>query len=182
MGSAGGVSWRYGTQANVDPPWSFVAIQQTNRKYLATLHPQLWDYLDYLLVETVLWHGVESGWSCGLTSGPSWKVMLLYEYEIRAAAHKRVMKGEDLADGLRTSWVYPVAKERPFATPLCWEARQEYTAKAPRTGSYDNSKGKAKRARSRVVRRFNADGKRICFTFNNPNQKCTMGKNCRILA
>ena len=22
--------------------WSFVAIQQTNRKYMATLHPQLW--------------------------------------------------------------------------------------------------------------------------------------------
>ena len=33
---------------------SFVAIQHTNRKYLATLHPQLWsDYLDYLLEESV---------------------------------------------------------------------------------------------------------------------------------
>ena len=34
--------------------WSFVAIEHTNRKYLATLHPHLWsDYLDYLLEESV---------------------------------------------------------------------------------------------------------------------------------
>ena len=126
--------------------WIYVAIQQTNRKYLATLHPQLWpDYLADLLGDTVFCM-VSRG------SGPSWKVMLSYEYEIRAAAFKRVMKGEDLAVALRTSWVDPVVKERFCTTPFCWEAietakrrpdsQQEYLAKAPRTGSFDNSKGK----------------------------------------
>ena len=131
-------------------------------------------------------------------SGPSWKVMLSYEYEIRAAAYKRVMK---LAVALRTSWVVPVVKERFCTTPFCWEAietaerrpdsQQEYPAKAPRTGSFDNSKGKGKgkmtkgkgkESKSKVegCAEFNAEGS-ICFTFNNPNQKCTMGKNCRFL-
>ena len=137
-------------------------------------------------------------------SGPSWKVMLSYEYEIRAAACKRVMKGEDLDVALRTSWVDPVVKERFFTTPLCWEAiesaqrrsdsQQEFPMKAPRTGSYDNNKGKGKgkmtegkgkgKGKESEVEgcaEFSAEWKRICFAFNNPNQKCTMDKKCRFL-
>ena len=64
------------------------------------------------------------------------------------------MKGEDLANAFRTSWVDPIVKERFFTMPLCWEAietakrrpdsQQEYPAKAPRTGSCDNGKGQGK--------------------------------------
>ena len=66
--------------------WSFVAIQQTNRKYLATPHPQLWsDYLDYLFGKTVFGMVPRVRGVAVPESGPSWKVMLSYEYEIRTA-------------------------------------------------------------------------------------------------
>ena len=179
--------------------WCFGTIQQTNRRYLSTLHPQLWsDYLDYLLGETVF--GMVSRVGGVAVSGSVSESGLSHEYEIRAAAYKRVMKGEDVAVALRTSWMDPVVKERFFTTPLSWEAietakrrpdsQQEYPAKASRMGSYDNSKGKGKgkmtkgegkgkESKSKVEEC--AEGNRICFTFNNTNQKCTMGKNCRFL-
>ena len=54
-----------------------VAIQQTNRKYLATVHPPSWsDYLDYLLGETVFGRVLRVGGVALSGSGPSWKVML----------------------------------------------------------------------------------------------------------
>ena len=186
--------------------WSFVAIQQTNRKCLATLHPQLWsDYLDYLLGETVFGMGSRVGGVAISGTGPSWKVMLSYEYEMRAAAYKSVMKGEDLAVALRTSWVDPVAKERFFTTPLCWEgietakrrpdSQQEYPAKAPRTGSHDNSKGKGKRQddqRERERQREQEQGRGLCgvqcgretylFYLQQPKPEVYGGQELQILA
>ena len=136
-------------------------------------------------------------------SGPSWKVML--SYEIRAAACKRAMKEEDLAVASRTSWVDAVVKERFFTTPLCWEAietakrrpdsQQEYPAKAPRTRSYDNSKekgkdkmtkgkGKGKESKSKVegCAESNAEGKRICFYFQEPKPEVYDGQELQIHA
>ena len=138
--------------------WSVVAIQKTKPQVLGHAPPIVVVGLFGLLVGKSVFGMVSRVGGVAVSgSGPSWKVLLSYEYEIRAAGYKRVMKGEDLADALRTSWVDPVVKERFFTTPLCWEAierskrrpdsQQEYPAKAPRTGSCDNRKGKGKRQR-----------------------------------
>ena len=123
------------------------------------------------------------------------------EYEIRGATYKKVIEGEDLADALRTSWVDPIVTES-LDCASCWGAteaakrkpgsQREDPANTPRTGSYDigkgkgrgkmtESKGKGKESRVEGCAEFNVEGKRICFAFNNPNQKCTMGKKCRFL-
>ena len=140
--------------------------------------------------------GDESGWSCGHRV----KSVMESHVVVRVRDTGRSVQESDLR---HLGWTR-VVKERFFTTPLCWDAietakrrpdsQQEHPARAPRTGSYDNSNGKGKgkmtkgngkgkESKSKVVgcAEFNAEGKRICLTYNNPYQKCTMGKNCRFM-
>ena len=93
--------------------WSFVAIQQTNRKYHAPPTVVVGPF-GLVVGRDGLWRGVESGWSCGLRARSVMESHVVIR--IRDMG-RRVQESER-----RASWVDSVVKERFFTTPLCWEA------------------------------------------------------------
>jgi hypothetical protein len=132
--------------------WLFAGLQQTNREYLKGLAPQLFqDYLDYLLGEHVFGLVVKGSGGTYVGSGPSWQVLLNYEFEIRVKAYKSIQKGMKFKDALVQAWSDPVVKERYFTTPVAWEAMggvkrkyKEDDDKDVRKVRNDKDKGKPK--------------------------------------
>ena len=139
-------------EPNWDPQGGLVAVRKTAKvglpqtaedfRYRVTLMGHCWSFV-------AIHTRTESTWPrstriCGRTTWITcWR-----------SRCKNVMKGEDLAIVLRTSWADPIVKEKFFTTPLCWEvidtakrrpdSQQEYPPKAPRTESCDNGKGQGK--------------------------------------
>ena len=179
--------------------WIFTSYQQTNREFLKGLHPQVFqEYLDYLLGKNV--YGLAARAAGGAVyGGPPWEAILCYEYEIRVNAYRLVHKGMTLKDALKKSYEDPVVKERSFTTPLAFGVI-EYARKRPgsdfiqeqefKKGKQDKGNGKGKKGNAKKGKgggklagcaATTADGKRICFDFNNTGRKCDMGKKCRYM-
>jgi hypothetical protein len=179
--------------------WIFAGIQQTNRECLKGLHPQVFqDYLEYLLGENV--YGlVARGGGIPTGSGPSWQVILNYEFEIRAKAYRLMQKGSKFKEALVAAYEDPVVKERCFTTPLAWEAMGSYKRKAdkdvdppfikkPKDEKTKGQKGKGAGGKGDKGKKNNfdgitsttKDGRKVCFDYNRKEKGCDK-RDCKFL-
>ena len=97
----------------------FASFQQTSNRIVQGLDPMLFThYADYLLGEFVL--GLVSRGPDGVAvAGPSWPLVLSYEYEIRAHACRLICEeGLTLEAALRKSWADTTLRDLYFLTPL----------------------------------------------------------------
>ena len=182
----------------------FTGLQQTNRRYLQDLHPQLFaDYTDYLLGKFVYGLAARGPNDPTPFAVPAWDFVLSYDYEVRAAAYRLLRKGHTLAEAMRLAWNDTVMKERYFTTPLAWEERRALLAgletaarpSRPQPPAEDHAKGNVKKTKKQKkqdskdrgkgkgksgCRRSTPEGEPICFAYNSP-QGCPKGQKCQFL-
>jgi hypothetical protein len=173
----------------------FISYQQMHKEYFKGLSPQTFtEYLDYLLGQFVMGLCAKdaSGYSI---SQPSWALVVSYEHAIRSKALTLIKKGNTLKEALKMAWEDPVTKERYFTTPLCMEANKkrapdfhhEPPAKyqnVDKKGDGKGRKGKGQKSQgsaSSGCKPSTPDGQRICYKFNNRNEKCKNGSKCNFL-
>ena len=150
--------------------------------------PQLFtEYLRYLLGEFVL--GLCAMDSGGLSFAfPPWPLIISYDHAIRSKAMALVRKGATFKDALKLAWEDPVVKERHFTTPLCLESgrkRQadtsssDYRPEPPKQHQKGKKgKGSGKSGKDGTCASATADGRPICYAFNNSRLGCKKAK-CR---
>ena len=131
--------------------YCFLASAQSNCAHLQGITPEAFiDYLDYLLGRFCYAMRGASGDGSALP-GPSWQLVLNYEYEIRTHAMVLCRKGALLHEALVQAYKDPIVKERFFSTPLSREAASAPRAPPPSMPRIDSglSKGAKKRAEKR---------------------------------
>ena len=172
--------------------WMFISLKNSQCTYLKGLTPQLWvDYQNYLLGEHVSKLTAKDEHGQVIASAvPRWGQVLQYEHAIRAAAMRRVARGETLDVALRAAMKDPVIKERNFTTPLGIQKtgikrpydHDDRSQQHSRNQDNHGKKGKGKGYRAALLEGCAAtspDGKPICFSWNNPSMKCPHGRKCR---
>ena len=170
--------------------YTLASLKHTNRTWLSTATPNIWlDHLDWVLGEDV--HGFQVKLPNGQSRRPDWQVVLSYEHQLRKEAVRRVLyEGEDLAAALIAARRNTELKERHFVTPAIMNialGANEEKSSSSRSGPYQvpwynapgkggskgkNRKGKDKSKSKDGVHAVTPDGRRICFAYNNPNERC----------
>ena len=99
--------------------WVMVAAQQTHNPTIRDVTPTVFSqYADYLLGERV-WKLAARGPDGGEVSGPSWALLLAYEFEIRShAANLMSEDGLSLVEALKKSMEDTTVRDLYFLTPL----------------------------------------------------------------
>ena len=187
--------------------WLMVSYVHTNRAWLQNQTPQLYaDNLRYLLGKHV-WGLVARDADGNTISTPSWRLVMAYEKEIRVEAMRLVKAGTPLVSALPQAWIDPVVKERHFTTPLALSAGRSGSSSSssgsgppkpsppappPAAGPPTTQRQKRKALRRQEFQKkkrantgfstngcpmTSPDGKRICYSFNNPDTGCKKA-NC----
>ena len=184
----------------------FLSLKHTNRAFLATINPQLFeDYACYLLSEHCFYLQGKSAEGFAI-SGPSWNQLLIYELQVRRKAWVMVQNtGADFTTALRASWRDPVVKERFLTTPIALAAsgsKRNFdngdsltgAKKLRNNGGGGRGKGKVKGAgkgKGKGKGKVSAgerlgcaartpDGQPICYGYNDTNVRCK-NRDCRFM-
>ena len=183
--------------------WMMLSFQQTHRKFLQGITPQLFqEYLSYLLGKHVL--GLTAKTELGVDfNAPSWGLVISYEHSVRAKCMQLIRKKNiSFKDALKEAWEDPVARDRNFTTPLALEpkkrpysetlppppratAQQERPSKNQRRSGKGKGKGKgAGKGKGGgkgplECKSHTPSGEPICFRFNAGG--CKEGSKCRFL-
>ena len=176
--------------------WLFLAVKFSNRPWLQDLSPEVWNrYADYLLGEKVFELRVPRDHGMDTLQTP-WSVLLHYELECRKSAFRRVREeGLSLANALRAAMADPELKEVHFTSPIALGHLTQRSLKRPaepstsaasgsagpapkrqRTGPKGKGKGKGKGN----LLSLTADGRQICYNYNNSNKGCSDPKCTRV--
>ena len=181
--------------------WAFVAILQPSSKVLAGCTPQDWtSHLENVLGPFV--HRLHARDQSGnIVASPPWTLVSSYEQEIRRKMVELMTDGIPIAEALKKAREDSVVKKRYFTTPLSAGSRKRKAEEYPNTENYDfgsaeyNHKGKGKtkgkgKGKTKSKGKYTApvrtceekapDNKKICFKFNDRDDKCTR-KKCPFL-
>ena len=177
-----------------------LGLRHTNRPEIQNITPNdFHKYLDYLLGEHC--YGMVAKSAEGFTvATPPWALVVAYEHAIRKKACQLLNDGSQptFIQALRVAMSDPVVKERNFTTPLALSSSRTRSdpaksdeqdlkgyRKGNQKGNYKGShKGGGKKGSQKGGKGASkgaaktADGKPICFRFNNPKVGCT-SKKCR---
>ena len=174
----------------------FVQLKYPNRAVLRDVTPNLFMKLaDYLLGAHIF--GLKAKDSQGETvSSPSFDLVLSYEYQLRKAMTKAMNEGAPMVRALEDAMKDTTVKERYFLTPAALGAASSHghqpgirmKSRSPRRdGSGDargsswgyrpkgkgkGKKGKGKKAGGRTIHSHTPDGRAICYSWNNKDQRC----------
>jgi hypothetical protein len=173
--------------------WMFMAQKFTAKTWLQELKPETWSrYADYLLGEKVYNLKVPAATNESMDAiKVPWPVVLHYEYEIRKKALKECREmGTSLDQALSDAMKDSELKEVHFTSPLAlmgrkrinddtkewgkdkWLKKEGGKGKKEGGGAKGKGKGKkeggkgAKAGKQQLVGNT-ADGRQICFAFNN---------------
>ena len=174
----------------------FVQLKYPNKEVLRDVTPNLFSKLaDYLLGEHIF--GLKAKDEKGeIVATPGFELVLSYEYQLRKAMTKAMNEGTPMVRALEDAMKDPTVKERYFLTPAALGAASSQGAapgfrtksRSPRReGSGDargsswgqrpkgkgkGKKGKGKKSGGRVIHSHTPDGRAICYSWNNRDQRC----------
>ena len=135
--------------------WMMIAFQQTHRKFLQGITPQVFqEYLSYLLGKHVL--GLTAKTELGVDfNAPSWGLVISYEHSIRSKCMQLIRKKNlSFKDALKEAWEDPVTRDRNFTTPLALEPKRKPYSEAvpppPRAYSQGSQNGQPPKRQRRA--------------------------------
>ena len=173
--------------------WTFIRFRHSNRLWLADMEPKVFRrFSDWILGETV--YGLRAAGGVG----PTWKLVLDFEKEARKAAYERVRRGKSNTIAIALQEVEDDAMLRNLflITPFTLghqsgpvrqidptggreqkdkKKKKQKKAKKDKGGVKDDdgNKGKGKGKGKVKLMAKTADGRMICFAYNNEKEGCT---------
>jgi len=174
--------------------WMMLSAKFRQKAWLSGFNPGVFDsFVEYLLGPKVYLMSVpRTDGTDGLVPlHPSWSIILRYEHELRKSAFKLVKEdSKTLAEAMAAVVKDSELKEIYFTSPIALSSRkqksdtvqEESAYKRPkidkgkgkgasRKGNYKGGKGKSDGKGKNRLASVTADGRQICYKFNN-NQSC----------
>ena len=111
--------------------WLFLKTKHSNRSWLADMDDRVFgQFADHVLGGDI--YGIKASGSGGDTVGPSWKMVLKYQQEVRKKACEFVSEGQTLRNALRAAWQLTSLRDLYIVTPMALAPMQQKRAQPDR--------------------------------------------------